>query len=108
MDAALGLVAPSPAAGTGVFAIGGPARAGHAAHRKKASGHQRVRREVSLPIDRLDRLARYVGKWIEFQPGAILFNDWNRRTQARLIPLASIDPGRKRLQRSLQRLHFSN
>src|SRR3954453_5108597 len=98
MDAAFCLGAAAPATGPRVLVGGGSASAGHAADRHEARRDQRMRRQFCRLVDRLDFLAGDVGEGIEFQPRTLLLDDGNAGTDATLKTLASVDPGRKRLQ----------
>src|SRR5438477_11570192 len=108
VDATFCLGSAAPTAGARVLVRRRPAGAGHAADRHETRCDQRMRRQVCQFIDRLDLVARGIGERIEFQPDTVLLDDGNVGADATLKTLASVDPGRERLQRARQRLDFAD
>src|SRR5438445_4508655 len=108
VNAAFRLGSAAPAAGTGVLVRRSPARTRHASDRQIAGGGQRMRRQFGELVDRLDLFARHVGERIEFQLRAVVLDDGNLGARAALKTLASVDPGRERLERPRQRFHLAD
>src|SRR5579872_506258 len=108
MDPAFRLGPAPPSAIPESFVRRTAAAAWHASDGKKARRGERMRRQFSLRIDRLNVLARDPGKRIELQTEAIGLNYWNGRAQSPLIALTAIDPGSKRRQCALQRFYFTD
>src|SRR5260370_36657770 len=67
-----------------------------------------MRRQIGALVDGLDLFAGDTGERIEFEPGAILLDDRDRRSEAALKSLASVDPAIERLQRTRQRFHLAD
>src|SRR5436190_9393776 len=89
MNSAFRFGSAAPSAGARVLANRGSAGTGHASDRQEAFCRERMRRQLCIPVDRLDLFARDVGERIEFQPGAVLLHHGNIGAQAALKALAA-------------------
>src|SRR3954449_4949457 len=96
MNSAFRFGCAAPSAGARVLTNRGSAGAGHASDRQEACCRERMRRQLCIPVDRLDVFARDIGERVEFQPGAVLLDHGNIGAQAALKALAPIDPSFKR------------
>ena len=55
-----------------------------------------------------DFFARDIGKWIEFQPRPVLFDDRNGRPRSALKAFSAIEPCAKRRERPRQGLNLAD